>query len=602
MNAVTIRQSLVRVAGRVLLGGAASAGIWAALTWLTGGFTLHSHAVSLSAHDPVRPLLVAIVLSLAASAVLPRDELVHELRRLAGQRETGATRIALGAVVAVFIAALAWNTRASGGSDSSCYLLQAGAFSRGELLLRDSLATDILKSSPAKMFAPTGWTSSPVEPRAAVPICAPGLALVMAAAALVAGPGAITFVVPLFAAATVWLTYSFGRRLDTAMTGSAAAVLLSCSPIFLYQAVQPMSDVPATTLWMAALVAYARRTPAGDVSAGIASGLAVLTRPNLALIVAPLLLLPLMEQGDGITRASRARRILRFAVAAAPLIAVLAWLNLRRYGAPLASGYGETGLLFSMSHVWPNLMRYPRWLLATETPFILLALAAPFWAYRRGRPAAMWLSVVVLVSAALLLATYLAYVVFDDWWYTRFLLPVLPALLALSAAVMTALVSLVFPRRRAFVAGILCAALAGWYLHVASARQVFQLQTIESRFLTTGRYAARALPPRAVVLSVQQSGSIRYHGDRSTIAWDAIPPAGLDATVASLISANRAPFIALEDVEEPSFRQRFRGQRFGALDWPPMAEIHSAVRVRIYDVGQRDRHLGGGRWAVEYVR
>ena len=42
------------------------------------------------------------------------------------------------------------------------------------------------------------------------------------------------------------------------MTGACAAVLLvACSPIFLYQAVQPMSDVPAAALWLAALVASA---------------------------------------------------------------------------------------------------------------------------------------------------------------------------------------------------------------------------------------------------------------------------------------------------------------------------------------------------------
>ena len=64
----------------------------------------------------------------------------------------------------------------------------------------------------------------------------------------------------------------------------------------------------------------------------------------------------------------------------------------------------------------------------------LAAALAPWWAWRRRRSSARL--VLVLVSAVVLtIATYLAYTVFDDWWYIRFLLPALPVLLVLSVAV-----------------------------------------------------------------------------------------------------------------------------------------------------------------------
>ena len=144
---------------------------------------------------------------------------------------------------------------------------------------------------------------------------------------------------------------------------------------------------------------------------------------------------------------------------------------------------------------------------------------------------------------------------FDDWWYIRFLLPALPVVIVFCVAIALA----AFPRGRAFAALALCLVLVPWHLSVARARQVFDLQSLESRFRIAGEYAAATLPPGAVVLSVQQSGSLRYHGRRATIAWDAIAADALDATIAQLRAAGRPPYIALEDEEEARFPRAVRG-------------------------------------------
>ena len=118
-------------------------------------------------------------------------------------------------------------------------------------------------------------------------------------------------------------------------------------------------------------------------------------------------------------------------------------------------------------------------------------------------------------------------------------------------------------------------------------RHVTELQRLESRFRLAGDYAARALLHDAVVISVQQSGSVRFHGRRDTIAWDAIPGEALDRTIAQLQAGGHHVYLALEDAEEPRFRLRFGGQRFGGLDWPPLTVIEAPARVRFYETARR---------------
>jgi len=138
------------------------------------------------------------------------------------------------------------------------------------------------------------------------------------------------------------------------------------------------------------------------------------------------------------------------------------------------------------------------------------------------------------------------------------------------------------PRRRVAGAFVVVAVLGAWCVRVALTRHVFELQALESRFTRAGRYAATT-PQRTAFIAGQHTGSIRYHGDRPTLAWDGIPPAALDRIIEALARGGWTVSIALEDAEEPEFRLRFASQRAGRLDWPPSAEIVALTRVRIYD-------------------
>src|SRR5258706_8636295 len=75
----------------------------------------------------------------------------------------------------------------------------------------------------------------------------------MAGAKLIAGHAAMFWVTPLTGVLLVWMTFAIGRRLGSPLIGLVAAWLLATSPVFLAMLVSPMSDVPASAFWAAAL-------------------------------------------------------------------------------------------------------------------------------------------------------------------------------------------------------------------------------------------------------------------------------------------------------------------------------------------------------------
>ena len=78
----------------------------------------------------------------------------------------------------------------------------------------------------------------------------------MALALAVFGACGPFLVSPVFAALFVWLTFRLGTRAGGPTAGLVAALLVSTSPVVLFQTVWPMSDVPAAAVWTgAALVA-----------------------------------------------------------------------------------------------------------------------------------------------------------------------------------------------------------------------------------------------------------------------------------------------------------------------------------------------------------
>jgi hypothetical protein len=302
---------------------------------------------------------------------------------------------------------------------------------------------------------------------------------------------------------------------------------------------------------------------------------------------------------------SRSRRIdaalragVLFALPFAVSAAFLAWLNARLYGSPFVSGYGTASQLFALDNIPRNATRYLRWLLDTQTPIVLLGLAGPAVAAWRRRlasgspsPGHGWFG---LAFTAVVVSCYLPYSTFDDWWYLRFLLPLIPVLLVLTMPVLVQSVSHAPAMLRVPMLATVVGLLATYCVSLAVERDAFRLQRLESRYEAAGAFAAGQLPANAILLSVQESGPLRMYGGRTTVRFDYLDPHGLDAAVAFLDHAGYRPYFALEAWEEAQFRDRFsRHSALGLLDWPPVADVGKPVRVRFYDPRDRRRFLAG---------
>ena len=469
----------------------------------------------------------------------------------------------------------------------SCYIGQAEEFAAGRAILVEPLASRIALPREDLVFAPVGFIPAP-RGGGAVPMCAPGLSLIMAVAWKAGGMRALHLVVPALGALAIWGAYLLGRRVHSATAGACAAVLLAASPVFLYQVVQPMSDVPAAAFWTLALVLAGRRDARGDLFGGAFASLAILTRPNLAPAVAVLAAFIVFGPRGGGARIldrPRLRALLRFVVALAPGCVLLAVLNQIRYGSPFRTGYGDVDALFSLSHVLPNAGRYARWVIEAQTPLVLLALVAPLAVRRRPGADAPAFALTGLAFAGGVVIAYLPYTVFDAWWYTRFLLPALPVTLALASASLCAFAFRVWAGGVILVLTVALVVVRS--VSFAQSHDAFALRHFERRYIEAGTFVGRVLPENAVLITVQQSGSVRHYGRRPAALWDALAADALDQTVALFEQAGRRPYFLLEEGEEVGFRTRFAGQRLGALDWAPAAEIPGHVTVRLYN--PRDR-------------
>jgi hypothetical protein len=523
---------------------------------------------------------------------------------------------------ATLFGGLWYGTYVAGGPDSYCYLNQAELFVSRRV--RDPQPIIDGAQWPERIYSvvPVGHVPAPSGDLAVVPMCPPGYPVMLALARIIAGRTAMFWVVPMLGAIAVWCTFVIGRRVAGATAGVIAALLLAASPAFLYQIVQPMSDVPAAAAWAVALVVALR--PPGFKQAllcGAATGAALFIRPNLAplgLVMAGMLVAA-SDPGRATSDARRpgwsgARPLIAFALGGLPFFVALLALQNATYGGPLTSGYGALQLLFSVDHIGPNLARYPVWLIETQTPAVLLALAAP-WLVRPVATSriAWWLLAFVLVT----FACYLPYVVYDAWWFLRFLLPAWPPMLALTAAVLCVALSRhpapgepggqtrlspagSDPFSRRLLLLLITASLVIFQLFTAERRAVFRLHELERRYRDGGEYVARKLPANAVVFTTQQSGSVRFYSGRPTIVWDSLDPAWLDRALDYFRTKGYEPFFLFEFNEESEFRKRFGPtSRIGNIEWPPFAQIDRDVRI--FALADDERYRRGEKIETDFV-
>jgi hypothetical protein len=319
---------------------------------------------------------------------------------------------------------------------------------------------------------------------------------------------------------------------------------------------------------------------------GLIAGAAIAVRPNLIPLAAAVGLCTLIvTKQRNATLGSRIVTLLTFGATLVPGVLVVMVVQSAMYGSPFRSGYGDLSLLFSWSHVGPNLVQYTRWTAGAHTVVIALAFLGPLLLAEKRREATC-----LLLFALATLACYLPYVVFDTWWYQRFLLPGLLPMLVLTAAVVMRFFARFQPWAQLAGLVVVTISLPPLYIHTAVERDAFRLKAFEARFRTAGQYVTR-LPAESVFITASESGSVRFYSGRPTAVWLGIEPGGLSAAIEFFRSRGRKPYLLIESGEERAFRQRFASEKLGSLEWPPIAEIDRTVRI--YDPADYERYLRG---------
>jgi hypothetical protein len=273
--------------------------------------------------------------------------------------------------------------------------------------------------------------------------------------------------------------------------------------------------------------------------------------------------------------------------------------NARVYESPLTSGYGTTSDLYALRFFGTNLRQFAAWMADVETPVV--ALAVLFFVAPGGLPPSKVAFPRLLLGGSLLvvLLSYLFYQPFDAWWYLRFLLPMWPVLMLLTAAALETILRRWLRPAYPFAVAAAAAFLAWHGVRVAVDRSAFDLGQSERRYVDVARFIASHTAPDAVILSVQHSGSLRLYADRLTLRYDALDPLWLDRVVAHLQSIGRRPYYVLDGGEVDAFKQRFgAANRAGTLDWPPLATLRTTIAV--YD--PLDRPAGASPLAIASTR
>ena len=556
---------------------------WGLAVLLTGGVGGRLFGANIASRDPDRPLILGAV-ALAAYVWRFRRNAADDAVWIGRLGRKLLAPLAIALCIATFALGVAWGTFAASGSDSYGYVSQAELWVRGQLRVPQLWTSDLPWPAVTLTFAPLGYRPATV-PHTIVPAYPSGLPLLMAVARFIAGPTGPFYVVPLLGALAVWLTYRLGQDwTNDRATGVLAALLLTVSPIFLYQLMWPMTDVPVAAFWAAAFLAACHSRGPRPLAAGLAAGAAVLIRPNLVLMAVGL---PVAWLWPAALRRTAVVNVGWYLLGLAPCVAVVAAIQLYLYGSPLTSGYGRLSELYSTQNVLSNLGRYSTWLIETQTPLVGLSLVALAMkrtlreddADRISRRAG-FCAVTVLIAVS-----YLTFAVFDDWSSLRFFLPIFPPMLTLAAAASVWLVNKIWRPLRVPLVLLIVIPFAAHEVRLAADRAVFKVKTLEHRYIESARQVASVTPPSAVILSVQHSGSVRYYAARQTLRYDELSPEWLDRAVAALKDRGSRCYVLLDDWEEPGFRERFSAfTRLGRLDWRPIAEVAGPVHVRLFDL------------------
>ena len=319
------------------------------------------------------------------------------------------------------------------------------------------------------------------------------------------------------------------------------AGIVGLSPVYVFHALQPMSDVPGLVWATAAIyLAWTSAThPRRALLSGVVLAVAVLIRPTNLFCAIPIL----------VCLAGRWRALALWVAGGLPFALGLAWLNHTLYGSVFASGYGDIRTMIGREFFLPTLRSYAQWLPALFTPVICLGPVAFFL---RGVPGRTRLILLGWVTPFL---TFYAFYwcTWDHWCGMRFVLPAAPAFVIMGLLTLQHL--LPHLRLRLFSSGGGFRSVAGSAVVVGALlgsliagsfkeRVLFWLHANREHAVVTRWLRAHA-PANAIVLANATAGSVMYYTDLTCLRVDFAQPGSLPARLLDPIARSGRPVFAV---------------------------------------------------------
>ncbi len=435
--------------------------------------------------------------------------------------QLGAVAAVAGLLIYAFLV-ISHGYYAVGNSDSTGYANTA----------RSLLERRIVQPAPAldqldlpdhftPLFSPLGYEQGP-RPRSIAPTYPVGVPLHMAGGVLIAGWKYGPFLVnPLAAVLSLVLIYLLGVELGlTRGLAVGGAAMLALNPTFCLAAIQPMSDALAVCWSMAAILAAlrSRRREVWGLAAGATFGMAFLVRPSSVLLLIPIFFCLRLNL----------KTLLLFILGGLPFAGVFCAYNTAAYGRPLLTGYVATGHmnLVMLSDFTVRFRHYIYWLTVTMSPLPLLGWAGVSLNRNvKPRDRAMlvaWFGVFLLF--------YSCYFYYAEWWYTRFLLPAMPALILGFLFVVRDLVRLAERYaagqrgvwlRRAAVTVLLGVAL-GFERQSVQNFYLLKVGALNMAHADSCHMADRLLPAKAIVAAMEMSGALKFYTGRPALRYERV--------------------------------------------------------------------------------
>jgi hypothetical protein len=464
-----------------------------------------------------------------------------------------AAAVAVVVALALYVLLLAWHVGAvAGGSDSSGYMNHARLLAAGRVHVQPRTLPGLAEAGlPPFLFIPLGfkpaWNGDGI-----VPTYPTGFALFVLALRPLAGwRHAGDAVIVLHSLAGLVATFALCRALGLGRRWAAVGVaILALSPLYLFMSLQAMSDVPSLAWTTLAVLAAlrSRERSAWALAAGAAMAVDVLLRPTNVLAFVPI----------AVALGLSPRRWILLAVGGLPGAVFFAAHSMSAYGSLATTGYGDSSRAFLASYVPGTLLHYARWLPILFTPLSVLVVGLPWLGGTAART--RWLLAVWILVYCAFYASYDC--THETWWYLRFLLPAAPALIVGFLLVTRALLS---PApgwadpgrsRPAFAAALVLVGLSSLWAN----RDLYALSIgrSELRYGLVAEWMQSNVPPDAVCLAMQASGSLFYYTHFTFIRWDVVDKGNAGKVEAALRSSKRPLYAVLFpfEVEESGIFDR----------------------------------------------